>query len=127
MRDIKDAKGNKIIWEEKKWKINLYLYLRWYEYRRSIWTIDEENKTLIVKRDPKKHIFQKNNSYWFNSEIINRLPKDWKVIVREPKITIIRTTTIKDILENKSYLHFNTEWFELQNFYPRSKMWIDIL
>jgi len=122
-----DGKGNKIIWEHKKWLLHLYLYLDWADNRRAIWTIDDENKIFTTKRDPKKHYFQASNSYGFNYEVLTRLDKDYKVIIKEPNRRVVKTCVVWDIIEYKDCKNFSTQWFELQYMYPLSKMGIDIL
>ena len=109
----------KIIWKTIKWGKSYYLQLKSWE-KRLLWSLT--NRKVIVKRDKEKHLMRENNSYWFNykrlkewfltdTEIILQ-EKDWKT-KRELK------TTVWEILEKGSFLHFLSQGFEKQIFLKR--------
>lgn len=81
-----------------------------------------KNWKIIVRRDKEKHLMRANNSYWFNhkrlkewflvdTEVVLQ-EKDWKT-KRELK------TTVWEILEKGSFLHFLSQGFEKQIFLKR--------
>jgi len=59
--------------------------------------------------------------------MVIRLKKDYKVIIKEPKTKIVRICFIKDIVEREEHLNFSKGGYELQLFYPRDKMDIEVL
>jgi len=125
MIDLTDNKGNRIISKHKKGLYYLYLFLRGKKFPRAIGILNPEKKQWIVKRDPNKHTFLKNDCYWFNREVVDFLDNDWKVIIKQPKTKLTKTCMIWDIKKNNSHLYFMTQWFELQVFFPKGRMDIE--
>ena len=126
-RNFKDDAGNRYF--SKPWRgwLNIILQLRGNQYDRNIGTLNEETKTLTVKRDPQKHTFEKTNWYWFNYELISRLQNDWKVIIKQVGERIIYLTTVWDIKEKWIFLNFVKQWFEVQQILAKSEMEKDII
>lgn len=114
---ITDSKGNKIYpVHQKKWTA-YYLHLRDEPRARKLWVLKWD--VFELKRDREKNLFMKNNSYGFNDTFLrNILTPETKVIIKEKFRKLKLITTVWDILEKWTYLHFLWLWFELQIFMP---------
>jgi len=116
---ISDEKNNRIYPITKKTWIHYYLHLNWEQTARKLWTLKWD--TFEIKRDREKHLFIKNNSYWFNDWLLRKiLTPDTVVIIKEAKRRLKLKTTVQEILEKGTYLYFATMWFERQIFLPLS-------
>jgi len=93
-----------------KWEQILLVLDNWSV--RDIWHI--RNWVYYTKRDPNKHLFHKTNSYFFNRELLNQLPRDTKILVDEKWYKYHLKTTVEDILKENDYKYFKLQWFELQ-------------
>lgn len=68
---ITDLKGNKIFKRHlKKWTV-YYIYLTWEERARKLWVL--KDSTFRLNRDRERHLFIKNNSYWFNDTLLRNI------------------------------------------------------
>lgn len=119
---LKDNNGNKIYSQTRNWEIKYYLLLKWAQYPRTLWTY--KGWILYIKRDKEKHLYEKLQAYWFNDTLLKHLAAHWdvKIVVSEVGNKKKYNTSISYILEHWQYLHFATQWFELQIFMPLSKM-----
>ena len=77
-----------------------------------------------TKRNPDRHLFYKNNSYAFNYELLNQLPAETKIIVKETGKKL--KTTVWAVMEHNSYKYFKWQGYELQLFYNRDKFGIEL-
>lgn len=94
----------------------IFLKLKSETRSREIGFMNIEEKYLEVKRDRKKHLFRRNNSYGFNYYVLSNAKKFDKIMLSDDCGTWM--IPIKLILEEGSFLHFNKEGFELQIFMP---------
>lgn len=127
MEDVKqifDRYGNKIVIRD--WKINIYLKLRDGE-KREIWII--KNWKLIVRRDREKHLFQKINWYWYNSDLLHYLRDEWNwdmvVITKQKKSKYYYISTVNNILNEWTYQTHIKDWYEVQIIMPLDLMMFD--
>ena len=127
MEDVKqifDRYGNKIVIRD--WKINIYLKLRDWE-KREIWII--KNWKLIVRRDREKHLFQKINWYWYNSDLLHYLRDEWNwdmvVITKQKKSKYYYISTVNNILNEWTYQTHIKDWYEVQIIMPLDLMMFD--
>jgi|688.fasta_scaffold320624_4 hypothetical protein len=116
IKTLSDEYGNLILCENNGARIILKLKLRSESRTRRIGVVNLGQKSIEIKRDSKKHLFRKNNSYGFNYQVL----KDAK---------LFNSVRLKDesnewlipkdfILDNGSFLFFKEEGFERQIFVP---------
>lgn len=100
--------------------------LRLSDHIRTIWYL--KNWNFFTLRDPDKHLLRKNNSYAFNYDLFISLPEDTKVIVKEKwsSPNVVYITTVGDVLKHNDYKYFKSQGFELQLFFPRESLKIDL-
>ena len=103
----------------KTW-VSYKLQLKWYEYPKSLWTM--KKWVLYMKRNIEDHIYKTTNSYWFNSVLLQHLPKETVIVITEKQEWVARKlklqTTVWDILNHNDYKTFIWKDLEIQNFYP---------
>ena len=112
---IKDLAGNTLF----RQGFNIKLMLASEPYARTLGTIHEESRTLIVRRDSKKHFFYKSSSYGFNDTLLRTASKfdtiqlvvDGNLVYNIPRMVI---------LERGQYLQFSQQGFEIQVFLKQS-------
>ena len=113
--EMEDRYWNKIY--QQKWKLILYLAKN--KETRNMWKIWYCNwqQCLIVRRW-ERHILYKINGWWFNYELLSKLPWNTLVVVDKEKSDLSYKLTVDEILEQWQFLHFLTVWFEKQIFVP---------
>ena len=114
---IIDTNGNKIYLSATE---KILIKLKEREERRVIALVKKnkagEDYVEIEKKE--KHIFHKNNSRWFNYELISNLPKDMDVVVKRAEYGRYYKMKAWDMLENGNFLHFLLNGYERQYFVP---------
>lgn len=116
-----DSQKNKLYSKPlKKWEA-LYIYLAKNKTTKKIWTYFEDEWVLKVLRDRDEHFHIKTQSYWFSDILLQTLPPDTKIVLREKWGLIKYVTDIITILTEWQYLHFLSQWFEKQIFMPIDK------
>lgn len=117
-----DEHGNRLyqrvfVDENKRQKLaNVYLKLKSEDRHRQLGIIDFEKRTFICKRNSKKHLHIKSNSYGFNFTLIEDpfLSIDYiQVKIDEAEDYIISKKIIADF---GNTLNFKQQGFELQKF-----------
>jgi len=77
-----------------------------------------DGKWAYYKRTSRdKHLFRKLNAYGLNYLFLSILPGDTEVIVDEMDGDMYKST-VKEILQNGTFLNFKKEGYELQIFMP---------
>lgn len=105
----KDAHGNRI--EIKSGRVNLYLR----EHKpRLIGVIDDNTKTLLVKRTREEHLMRANNSYGFCHYVLENAKRFNTVWLRDNYGEFV--IPVEFILKHGTFLHFKEKNFELQIF-----------
>lgn len=116
---IMDTNGNKIYLSATE---KILIKLKERDERRVIALVKKnkagEDYVEIEKKE--KHIFHKNNSRWFNYELISNLPKDMDVVVKRAEYWRYYKMKVKDMLESWNFLHFLMNGYERQYFVPMS-------
>lgn len=108
MNSIEDKFGN-LIYRNGD---NIFLELKEEKRSRKLGTIKDEN--IIIRRNPEKHLFLKNNSYGFNHNLLSRLNKVKNVELKsDGKRYVI---PIDYILKYGEFMNFKNQGFELQIF-----------
>lgn len=114
---IIDTNGNKIYLSATE---KILIKLKEREERRVIALVkkDKEGKDYLEIVKKEKHIFAKNNSRWFNYELISNLPKDMDVVVKRAEYGRYYKIKAGNMLENGNFLHFLLNGYEKQYFVP---------
>ena len=81
---------------------------------RVIGKINDATKTLEVKRVREKHLMRANNSYGFNSYVIENAKRFDKVLLNDNFGAFL--IPLEVIRENGTFLHFLKQGFEKQTF-----------
>ena len=71
-------------------------------------------RVLYINRNREKHLFRANNSYGFNEHILRTGKTFDRIQFSDGQITAI--VPVAFILQNGSYLHFQTQGYERQLF-----------
>lgn len=114
---IIDTNGNKIYLSATE---KILIKLKEREERRVI-ALVKKNKAgedYIEIEKKEKHIFHKNNSWWFNYELISNIPKDMDVVVKRAEYGRYYKMKAGDMLESGNFLHFLLNGYERQYFVP---------
>ena len=118
-RYMQDKFWNKIRTRKGKRWVYYELHLTSWYYNRSLWYMDED-WVFRMKRNTDIHLFYKLNSYGFNSQLLNSFLDEKTPIVLSIKWLLRKFILRPERIRNnqKSYLNFVSEWFELQVFVP---------
>ena len=111
-----DKEGNRLYFYEG----GVELHLKGQSYRRKIFNVIGGQ---IIKQVMKGNIMRNGNMLGFNYKALNVLRDRFKkkfiyVVIGKKKFKV----PISEIIDNSEFLHFKTEGFELQIFYPIKKM-----
>lgn len=107
---VKDNCGNEIIVEGDK----VSLRLNSENKKRELGVINTIEKSIYVKRNRRKHVMRKNNSYGFNYFLLKNATKFDTVILTDDVGSW--EIPISYIMENGTFLNFKQVGFELQIF-----------
>jgi hypothetical protein len=108
---IQDESGNKIQ-NFKKGTIKLFLASE--KRGRTIGVVNKQERWLTMRRKQAKHLHYKSNSYGFNYEVISRAKQFDKVLLTDETGSYLIPN--KKILEDGSFLWFQSQGFERQIF-----------
>jgi len=107
---IQDDSGNKIVVEGD----NLYLCLKEDNRKRHIGVLNKAAKVLSMKRDRKRHLHYKSNSYGFNYQVLSQGTKFNKILIRDNVESFL--VPLEFLLEKGRFLYFKQQGFERQIF-----------
>lgn len=83
---------------------------------RDIGIVDMNSRIIMMKRERKKHLFKKTNSYGFNEYLIRNAKTFDNVLLSDDDGFYLIPREV--IIENNSYLHFKSDGYEKQLFLP---------
>jgi len=83
---------------------------------RDIGIVDMGSRIIMMKRERKKHLFKKTNSYGFNEYLIRNGKTFDKILLSDEDGFYLFPKEV--VIENNSYLHFKSDGYEKQLFLP---------
>lgn len=117
---ISDEFANNLILANNDVRLIIYLKLKAEKRKRKLGIINIATRTFYAKRNSKKHLFRKNESYGFNHKLLSETKRFDKVRLQDENSEWL--IPVSYILENGSFLHFKGDGFERQIFIPLQKI-----
>lgn len=83
---------------------------------RDIGIVDMSSRIIMMKRERRKHLFKKTNSYGFNEYLIRNGKTFDNILLSDEDGFYLFPKEV--VIENNSYLHFKSDGYEKQLFLP---------